>query len=192
MKKLLLLFLITTLLLSASCNVCLSETQIAKAPKKFLHFKTADEEEIIRDTISYLSVPQSVYVPVTIITHNADGTTTQTYVTPQVLTIDYSYQVTFSDEAGVYTGGNVPLNASNPSLTVNDQSSMGLRVSCAIGSYPVIAYIETHGTTYTVHVRGGSFSITYDAVIHKNQYDVITSRESTTVMRGYYLAAVRP
>lgn len=189
MKKTLSL-LIALLFFGIGCRSALAETPLTQE-KLF----TCLREDTVAAPLGYAMEThhgeQSVYVPVTLVYHDATSAETETRIAPSVLLITYKYLAYRSESNGVYTGGLVYLNNTFPKLTVSDQSDMGLNVSCARVSLPVVAGVQGNGDTYTVTIRGGSFTVTYDAVIHYNAQGII-SRAPTTMTRSYNFTETGP
>lgn len=200
MKRTLSFLLTAALLLFMGCLTALAETQADKSP-------------IFNESIQNGATPgfclyekcgyQPVYVPVTLVFHNEDGTATEALVAPKVLELEYRYGVHVSSFSGTVVGGVLYTDDTSPRLTVDDQSSvdlrvvvgslnltpeaqaaMSLRVSCTEIRLPSAGVLGV-GNGYTLTVRGGLFTVTYDSVIHFDAQGNITDRETITVKRAY-------
>ena len=182
MKRILLSLLALLLLLNVG-GVCAAEAQMETAPGLRLDMDDLGEDGDSENSFVVVYGEQPVYVPVTLLYHHEDGTTTRFRVTPQVLTITYQYRLNV-DEMG-YAGVVVIRDDAYPDIAVDDRSGIGLNVSYAKETLPPLARIDGVGNTYAVEIGGGSFTITYDAVIHYNLRNEITGRESVTVTRSY-------
>lgn len=133
---------------------------------------------------------QTVYVPVTQIHEQADGSTITSTIYPGVVQITYKYFVTKSEVTDTYTGGYVVLSETYPNLTpIGD---VYLDVSAARGDYPTRATVDVLPDQYTVSIRGGTFTITYNATVRYNAQGQIISTTPTTVTRSYSFTATGP
>ena len=187
MKKILLSLLALLLLLNVG-GVCSAE---ATAPGLRLDANGQAENGYAEDDYIVVCVEQPVYLPVTLILQGIDGTVNEFRLAPKVLDITYKFCV-YTDASGEkFIGGGRFYDENFPRLTVNDQSGMDLRVSCAAVSQPSSVRFLASGDGYTATIRGGTFSITYDSVIRFNARG-LESRESTTVVRAYNYTHIVP
>lgn len=145
-----------------------------------------DSNGQIVEPASITSKPQygyrTVKVPVTIYTETTNGTVTST-VTPSIIRVTFKYYVS-TDSSGAYVGGYGVNGGDYPKLA-KLSTNFPLDVSCTKLTAPVVNIVEGHSTYYTVSIRGGSFSITYNNVLRYDSNGNLVSKSSTTETRAY-------
>ena len=130
---------------------------------------------------------QTVYVPVTLICEQADGSIITSTVYPGVAEIIYKYYVCYSSETGHLTGGYFVLDECYPFL--RPIGDIYLDVSVSQEKYPVRTTVKLMDGQYEFSIAGGTFTVTYNATVRYNAQGQIISTTPTTVTRSYSFTA---
>jgi len=130
---------------------------------------------------------QTVYVPVTLIYEQLDGSTVTSTIYPGVAEVIYKYYVYYAHETGNPTGGCSVLDELYPALRPIGDTYLGIAV--AREKHPVQTVVRWLGNQFDISIKGGTFTITYNATVRYNAEGQIIATTPTTVTRVYNYTA---
>ena len=140
------------------------------------------------DPIPYYPT-QTCYAYITIKHTDSAGLNTETVVSVPVAMIEYKYEVYYDD--GVYTGGRIG-GEPYPKVTATSSSTYPSGSSVRKLTSPTLRDFNT-GSSYSFVISGGSFSITYNSVLHYHEGELVPEdTETTTELRAFYLPITGP
>ncbi len=131
---------------------------------------------LIVDRMEYDFYPQTVYRPVTYITHYADGGIKETRVVAKaMMTVTYTYYYGINKEGQyVFAGGNP-----EPTLGGFDEDTFEVDAQHVMDTSCNAVQLPNHaGYTYTF--SGGYFMMTYNNVIHLDENEEIIKKEAVS------------
>lgn len=126
---------------------------------------------------------QNCVIHVKVIHTKADGSTTESVISPAVFSVKYKFQI--YKRSGVLSGGEM-LRGVWPLVDTLDYGPYDLGVSVQKINDPPNASVSVSGNNYTCSVSGGLLRVTYYPVIYIDANGVETHGEPIPQERAYY------